>query len=317
MFYGPVLSRRFGHSLGIDLVPFKVCTYDCIYCQLGRTTNKTVERKNYVDIDFKEFKTGLKKRIKSCPNLDYVTFSGSGEPTLNRNIGKLISIAKENSNIPVAVLTGGGTLGFDDVIADIKDADLIKVSMDAPEGRLLRRINRPCREVNFKRNLSGLKTLINNFTGEIWIEIMILESINDDLDSAYMFKCLINDLGESIKKVHLNTAVRSFGKYYSKHNMKLPEASRLEDIKNILGDKAEIIGDVNYKEYDRKFVEIEEEIIELLKRRPMGIKDIAFSLGLNLNEVIKIINKLLVVCKVEHEAHDSNEYYFKSKEKKL
>ncbi|GAG87935.1 unnamed protein product, partial [marine sediment metagenome] len=129
MFYGPVLSRRFGYSLGIDLVPLKVCIYDCIYCQLGRTTDKTIERKKYMDIDFKNFKTELIKRINNSPYLDYITFSGSGEPTLNSDISKLIDIIKKNSDIPVLVLTSGGTLGFDGVVDDIKGADLIKVSL--------------------------------------------------------------------------------------------------------------------------------------------------------------------------------------------
>ena len=112
MFYGPVLSRRFGYSLGVDLVPLKVCIYDCIYCQLGRTTNKTIERKKYVDIDFKDFEIELIKRIKDCPYLDYITFSGSGEPTLNSDISKLIGIIKKISDIPVAVLTSGGPWGL-------------------------------------------------------------------------------------------------------------------------------------------------------------------------------------------------------------
>jgi len=103
LFYGPVLSRRFGYSLGIDLVPFKVCVYDCIYCQLGRTTNKTSERKRYIGIDFKDFETELIKRINDNPYIDYITFSGSGEPTLNSDIGKFIDIIKKNSNIPVLV----------------------------------------------------------------------------------------------------------------------------------------------------------------------------------------------------------------------
>jgi wyosine [tRNA(Phe)-imidazoG37] synthetase (radical SAM superfamily) len=317
LFYGPVLSRRFGYSLGIDLVPFKVCTYDCIYCQLGRTTNKTVKRKNYTDIDLKKFKTGLEKRIKSCPHLDYVTFSGSGEPTLNSSIGRLIGIAKESSSIPVAVLTGGGTLGFDDVIDDIKEADLIKVSVDATDDRLLKKINRPCREINFDKNISGLKKLKENFDGEIWVEIMILDGINDDAESAHIFKSIIDDAGEGIKKIHLNTAVRSPGRDPAKKYIKLPGVSKLEEIKNILGDKAEIIGKVDYRKYDRKLAETEEEIVSLLKRRPMEIKDIAFSLGLNLNEVIKIINKLLDEGKIKQVKNNNIVYYFKPEDKKI
>lgn len=312
MFYGPVLSRRFGYSLGIDLVYLKVCVYDCVYCQLGSTTNKTVERKKYVDIDFKDFETELKKRIKNCSYLDYITFSGSGEPTLNSDIGKLIDIIKKNSDIPVLVLTSGGTLGFDGVVDDIKRADLIKVSLDAPDNRLLGKINRPCKEVSFNRNILGLKKLLDDFSGDIWLEIMILEGINDDLDSAYMFKHIIEDLGEGIKKIHLNTAIRYSGENY----LKLPDRGRLEKIKDILGSKAQIIEKVIYKKYNRELVKIEEEIIELLKRRPVSINDIASSLSLNLNEVIKIIDKLLGEGEIKYSINENMKYYFKPKELK-
>lgn len=312
MFYGPVLSRRFGYSLGIDLVPLKVCIYDCIYCQLGRTIDKTIERKKYVDIDFKDFKTELIKRIDNSPYLEYITFSGSGEPTLSSDISKLIDIIKKNSDIPVLVLTSGGTLGFGGVVDDIKGADLIKVSLDAPDNRLLKKINRPCREVNFDKNISGLKKLLNDFSGDIWLEIMILEGINDDLDLAYMFKHIIEDLGEGIKKVHLNTAVRPSGENY----IKLPSPERLKEIKGILGKKAHVVGKVSYKKYNRELVKIEKEIIELLKRRPVGMKDIASSLGLNLNEVIKIINKLLGVGEIKYSINENMKYYFKPRSKK-
>ena len=312
MFYGPVLSRRFGYSLGIDLVYLKVCVYDCVYCQLGSTTNKTVERKKYVDIDFKDFETELKKRIKNCSYLDYITFSGSGEPTLNSDIGKLIDIIKKNSDIPVLVLTSGGTLVFDGVVDDIKRADLIKVSLDAPDNRLLGKINRPCKEVSFNRNILGLKKLLDDFSGDIWLEIMILEGINDDLDSAYMFKHIIEDLGEGIKKIHLNTAIRYSGENY----LKLPDRGRLEKIKDILGSKAQIIEKVIYKKYNRELVKIEEEIIELLKRRPVSINDIASSLSLNLNEVIKIIDKLLGEGEIKYSINENMKYYFKPKELK-
>ena len=234
IFYGPVLSRRFGYSLGIDLIPLKTCIYGCIYCQLGKTTNKTIKRKRYLDIDFNGFEAELLKKLDGCPYLNYITFSGSGEPTLNSDIARLIDIVKKVTDIPVAVLTSGGTLGFGSVIDDIKEADLLKVSLDAPDDRLLKRINRPCREVDFDKNISGLKKLLNSFNGDVWLEIMILEGINDSMDSVYKFKEIIEDLGEGIKKIHINTAVRPSGGDY----MKLPLKERLQEIKNILGKKA-------------------------------------------------------------------------------
>jgi wyosine [tRNA(Phe)-imidazoG37] synthetase (radical SAM superfamily) len=306
-----VLSRRFGYSLGADLIPLKVCVYDCVYCQLGKTTNKTIKRKKYVDIDYSEFRNELKKRIKSYPYIDYITFSGSGEPTLNSDIGKLIDIAKENSSIPVAILTSGGTLSIDGVIDDIKGADLIKVSLDASDDRLLKKINRPPKEINFDMNMYGLQKLMERFSGDIWLEIMVLGDINDGADDAYKFKSIIEQLGDGIKKIHLNTPVRSLGESKGRHPVKIPSLKKLEKIRDILGGKAIIIGDVSRRKYSSNMVEIEKEIIELLKRRPVRIKEIAFSLGLNINEVIKFINKLLNSGEIERVIRNSKEYYFK------
>ncbi|HAJ94943.1 MAG TPA: radical SAM protein [Actinobacteria bacterium] len=310
LFYGPVLSRRFGYSLGIDLIPFKVCVYDCIYCQLGRTTNKTTERKKYIDIDFDEFGSTLIKKISECKYLNYITFSGSGEPTLNSDISKLIGIIKKATNIPVAVLTCGGTLGSDDVINDIIEADIIKISLDAPDNRILKKINRPCTGVDFNKNISGLKKLLDSFSGSIWLEIMIMEGINDSLDHAAKFKELIEDLGEGIEKIHINTAVRPSGGKY----MRLPSRQKLQEIKDVLGKKAEIIGKVDTKRYSRDLLMIEDEIVGLLSRRPGTIKDIASALGINLNEAIKIIDKLFSEGKIKSKARQNINHYYIIKE---
>lgn len=310
MFYGPVLSRRFGYSLGIDLIPFKVCVYDCIYCQLGRTTNRTAERKRYIDIDFDGFESMLVKKINECQYLNYITFSGSGEPTLNSDISKLIGIIKKVTDIPVVVLTSGGTLGFDSVIDDIIEADIIKVSLDAPDNKILKKINRPCNGVDFDKNISGLKKLLSSFNGNVWLETMIMKGINDDPDSVQKFKEVIESLGEGIEKIHINTAVRPSGGEY----LRLPVKQRLQEIKDILGKKAEIIGKVDTKKYSRNLLMIEDEIVGLLKRRPATIKDIASALGINLNEAIKIIDKLFSEEIIESKARQNTKYYYMKKE---
>ena len=310
LFYGPVLSRRFGYSLGIDLIPFKICVYDCIYCQLGRTTNRTVERKRYIDIDFIEFESMLIKKIGECPYLNYIAFSGSGEPTLNTDISKLIGIIKKVTDIPVVVLTSGGTLGYDDVINDIKGADIVKVSLDAPDGDMLRKINRPCSEIDFDNNIAGLKKLMSVLSGKIWLEIMIMNGLNDSLETAGRFNKLIESLGEGIEKIHINTAVRPSGGEY----MKLPAGKKLQEIKDILGKKAEMIGKVDTKKYSRDLLRIEDEIAGLLRRRPTTIKDIASALGINLNEAIKIIDKLSNEEIIESRIGQNKKYYYVIKE---
>lgn len=311
MFYGPVLSRRFGYSLGVDVIPFKVCSYDCVYCQLGPTTLKTIERKSYLEVDINQFKKELIDKISDFPYINYVTFSGSGEPTLNLDIGQLIGAAKGVSPVPVAVLTCGATLGLPGVVEDLGQADIVKVSLDACSQDSLKKINRPAAGIDFESNLMGLKRLTQEFEGSIWLEIMVLKGINDNLGSANRFKTIIDELGSRIDKIHLNTAVRPSGGGY----IRLPDQGSLKEIKNILGSRAEIIGKVEYGQYSSNLINMEQGITELVKRRPATIADMASALGINRNEAIKICDKLMSEGKIRYSIKGSDKYYVTDKER--
>ena len=304
--YGPVLSRRFGYSLGIDIIPYKTCTYDCIYCQLGKTTNKTVERKRYTKVNIKIFLQDLKNIISSDKKIDYITFSGLGEPTLNSDIGILIDRVKEVTDIPVVVLTGGGILYKEEVVSDIKNADLIKVSLDAPNDKILKKINRPHHNINFQKNLDGLKQLLGSFNGKVWLEIMLVKGINDAIETANEFKNIIDAIGNGIEKIHLNTTVRPTGG----KNVLIPDSKRLLEIKEILGEKAKVIKYKKTKLQDKKRKNLENDIIELAKRRPVSAKDISDSLEVNLNEVIKSLRELLIKDKINNKVYNNIKYYY-------
>jgi wyosine [tRNA(Phe)-imidazoG37] synthetase (radical SAM superfamily) len=307
--YGPVLSRRFGYSLGIDIIPYKICTYDCIYCQLGKTTNKTVERKRYIKVNIKKFLGNLKDVVNSNKRIDYITFSGLGEPTLNSDIGMLIGRVKEITNIPVAVLTGGGLLYKEDVVNDIKNADLIKVSLDAPNDKILKKINRPHHNINFQNNLDGLKQLLGSFNGKVWLEIMLVKGLNDGIDEANEFKNIINDIdiiGNGIEKIHLNTSVRPTGG----KNVLIPDSKRLLKIREILGKKTEIIQYSKVELQTKHRDNLENDIVELVKRRPVSAKDISDSLEVNLNEVIKSLRELLIKDKIKNKVYNNSKYYY-------
>ena len=174
--YGPVPSRRLGRSLGVDLVPFKTCSYDCIYCQLGRTTNKTTERKEYVPVD--DVLEELAEKLRSEPGPDYVGLAGSGEPTLHARIGDLIAGIKRLTSVPVAVLTNGSMLWRSDVRAGIAEADLVMPSLDAGTPRRFERVNRPHRDISFEKMVDGLVTFCAVFRGKVWLEVFVLAGIN-------------------------------------------------------------------------------------------------------------------------------------------
>ncbi|MDZ7838044.1 MAG: radical SAM protein [Actinomycetota bacterium] len=256
-------------------MPFKVCVYNCVYCQLGPTTQKTTDRKRYLNIDLDKFGKELNKKIEEFPYIDYVTFSGSGEPTLNSDIGRLIETAKLNSPVPVVVLTSGGTLGLEGVAEDLKNADIVKVSLDACSQEMLEKINRPAEGVRFEKNIEGIKRLINISGARIWLEIMIMAGINDDTASAHKFKGTVEDFDQGIEKIHLNTAVRPWGKGY----MRLPQRKRLEQIKDVLGPESR-------DNWQSELWEIQQQPgpdgtgnRRTYKRRPVTIADISSALG--------------------------------------
>ena len=200
--FGPVPSRRLGRSLGVDLVPFKTCSYDCIYCQLGRTTCRTVNRQEWVPMDV--VLDELKLKLASRP--DYITLSGSGEPTLHSRLGELIEHIQAMTAVPVAVLTNASLLWQKEVREEVALADVVLPSLDAPDPERFAFINRPHPEITFDRLLDGLEMFRRECAGKYWLEVMLL-------DGYTTLPPQVRQLAEYVRrirpdKVQLNTAVR-------------------------------------------------------------------------------------------------------------
>ncbi|MFO7828052.1 MAG: radical SAM protein, partial [Bacteroidales bacterium] len=171
--FGPVPSRRLGMSLGVDLVPHKVCTLNCVYCECGATTNLTTNRKEYVS--YNEIINELKDYFGKNEKPDYITFSGAGEPTLNIHIGKVIDFLKQNyPDIPIAVLTNGSLLSDQKVRSELLKASLVLPSLDAANNKTFKKIDRPSKDLDINDYINGLIQFSNEFKGKIWLEIMIL-----------------------------------------------------------------------------------------------------------------------------------------------
>ncbi len=168
--FGPVPSRRLGRSLGVDLVPFKTYSYDCIYCQLGRTTNKTIERREWTPID--AVLDEVKENIAARP--DYITLSGFGEPTLCTHLGELIKGIRSFTDIPVAVLTNGSLLWQKEVRREVAASQLIVPSLDAGNARMFEAVNRPHEDLSFEQMIEGLIALREEFSGDIWLDVFPL-----------------------------------------------------------------------------------------------------------------------------------------------
>jgi wyosine [tRNA(Phe)-imidazoG37] synthetase (radical SAM superfamily) len=282
--YGPVPSRRLGRSLGIDIVPLKVCTLDCVYCQLGRTTNKAIERKNYTDIE--AVLSELKKRLAQGLVADFITISGSGEPTLHSRLGELISGIKEISCIPVALITNGTLLYRQDVRAGCAKADVVLPSLDAGDERTFQRINRPYKDFSVEKLISGLCAFRNEYAGQIWLEVFLVEGLNTNPEQIVKIKDAIDRIHPD--KVQLNTAVRPT----AEPNIKSVDAEKLRSIANQLGEKCEVVADFFLRHHDEHIEGKVEDVLSMLKRRPCTLEDIYRGLNINSTEALKYITHL-------------------------
>lgn len=280
--FGPVPSRRLGSSLGVDLVPYKVCSFDCIYCQLGRTTDKTLARKEYVPIA--DVLAEVKDFIDSGQMCDYITLSSSGEPTLNSMMGKLIKEIKNLTNIPVSVLTNASLIGDQIVREELGYADVVLPSLDVFTQEVFERLHRPHSEIKLEKIVEGLMEFTKDFKGEVWVEVMLVKGVNDGQSE-------LTELANTLKKIkpdriQLNTVVRPPAEEYAKP---LTE-DRLNEVAGLL--EGDVIADFKRRETEAYMGDKEQLIIDLLKRRPCTLTDISSALGFHENEVLKYIETL-------------------------
>jgi len=283
--YGPVPSRRLGRSLGVDLVPLKVCSYDCIYCQLGQTKQRTIERKPYIPA--KEILVQVREKLEEGVHADCITLAGSGEPTLNTEIGPLIHEIKQLTQIPVAVLTNGSLLDTREVRDSLMEADAVLPSLDAHDEEGFQAINRPHPEIKLESIVDGLLKFRKEYSGQIWLEVFILDGINATPTDATQFKHLIEKVNP--QKVHVNTAVRPPAETYAR---RVP-VQEMTTFCNIIGEQAEVITPFKDTERHGRGADIEEDLLNILARRPCTLDDISSALNVHRNEILKYIEPLM------------------------
>jgi wyosine [tRNA(Phe)-imidazoG37] synthetase (radical SAM superfamily) len=280
--FGPVLSRRLGRSLGVDTVPLKTCTYDCVYCQLGRTPGKTAKIKKYSSPD--DILVELGEALEEA-EADYITISGSGEPSLNSETGNLISGIKKISGIPVCVITNGSLLSRKEVRERLEGADLVIPSLDAGDEETFKRINRPHNSISFRGAAEGIRAFSKEFSGKLRLEVMLVKGINDSVKNLENFLPLIESINPD--RIQLNTVVRppAYSGIYGVSPEKLKQAA------GIFGPKAEIIAPVKTPAGGR--AGSLEEVLATIRRRPSTVEDISSYLGMNISEALKHITRLV------------------------
>jgi len=285
--FGPVPSRRLGISLGLDLVPKKVCSIDCVYCEVGKTTKLSVDRKAYIEAD--KIKAELEHFLENNPKPDYITITASGEPTLNENLGEILQFIKhDNPGISVALITNGTLLHDKKVREAMMDVDLVLPSLDAATEEVFRKINRPHKDLDFEQYIKGLIDFCNEFKGKIWLEVFILPGYNDSENELTELKKLI------LKIKHDSVQLNTLDRPGTVANLRGATQNELQGVINFWQlDNVEIIAKPKQENKELSYrKDIENAILETISRRPCTLEDLSTILGMCNEEVSKCIEVL-------------------------
>ena len=299
--YGPVPSRRLGFSLGVDLFPSKTCSFDCIYCQLGRGGKKTAVRKTFRPA--RRVLADIRAALKAGHKIDTITFSGSGEPTLHSGIGGLIREIRKMTKVPVAVLTNASLLGRKDVRDELKAADIVAPSLDAALTPVWKKVNRPLPSLDLEDIVEGLASFRKVFKGRLWLEVMLVKGVNDGPGNIESLRKAIARIKPD--KVQLNTVTRP----PADKSAGALSAEELESVRRRLGGPAEVIADFRAKAQTPSGRRLTEVLFGLIRRRPVTLEDMASSLGETRAALEPRLEALLAERRITRESLKGRVYY--------
>jgi wyosine [tRNA(Phe)-imidazoG37] synthetase (radical SAM superfamily) len=281
------------------VLPPKTCTYDCIYCQLGRTTHKTVERSEFVPLE--DVLEEIRRKLGEESDVDYITLVGSGEPTLYSRLGDFIAGVKFMTDVPVAVITNGSLLWQPDVRAELLQADLVIPSLDVAGAAMFQEVNRPHDAISFERMVDGLVAFRNEFSKQFWLEVLLLDGVTDDQVAR------IKVLADKIRpdRIQLNTAVRP----PTCSTARPLTAEALERFAAMLGERAEVVVDVAAKDEAATRTARTEEVLNMLRRHPASVPETAVNLSITEQNARECIDALLALEEIEEHRLEKGTYY--------
>jgi wyosine [tRNA(Phe)-imidazoG37] synthetase (radical SAM superfamily) len=282
--FGPVPSRRFGRSLGIDLVPLKTCTLDCVFCQLGRTPAKTLERKDYVPIDM--VISQLQEWLAADNQADVLTLSGSGEPTLHAHFDRVLEFINSHSDIPSLLLTNATLLNLPEVRTAAAQAAMVKTSLCAWDHKSFQRINRPHPALDFSSFVQGQLEFRDEFQGQLILEVFLLKGVSNSPDQIQA----LADIARRITpdRIHLNTVERP----PAESSAKPVSLETLEWARSLFTPTAELARSSAQAGKEQTGTD-EAAILETIRRRPCTLSDLAAIYGLHQNEIAKYVTRLV------------------------
>ena len=299
--YGPVPSRRLGRSLGVDLVPHKTCSLNCVYCQLGPTPETTLRRAEYVPVE--EVLQEVKERLAEGRPVDYVTLGGSGEPTLHSSFGRVAEGIRELTRLPLALLTNGALFWLPEVRRACRAIDVVIPSLDAGDEETFQRVNRPHKDLTLEKIVGGMAALRDEFPGQLWLEVFVVLGVNSSDSDVAALKRHVDLIRPD--KVQLNTAVRPPAEGF----VQPVPAKRMEEICALLGPKAEVIADVEALALAPLAEATCRDALEMLRRRPCTLDDVATGLAIHRNEATKYLRQLAEAGDVIQKRRDGRVFY--------
>ena len=298
--FGPVPSRRLGRSLGVDLVPLKTCSYDCLYCQAGRTTCKSAVPAAYHPVE--DVLRELEERLLSH-SPDVITFSGSGEPTLHAGIHHVIAGIRFLTDTRVAVLTNGSLLAVSEVRERLLGADLVMPTLCTVKEKTFQRIHRPEASLRLDSIMTGMERFREEFQGRMDLEVVLLRGINDNDEEIAGLARAVDRIRPD--RIQLNTVVRP----PSEPDAMALDRGRLEEIRGFLGEKAEVIAFVPLDREAEDTAAFAQTIRGMSERRPIRVRDVAEALSLDPREAEKLIHALTAEGRLRVRTYAGEPYY--------
>jgi wyosine [tRNA(Phe)-imidazoG37] synthetase (radical SAM superfamily) len=303
--FGPVPSRRLGMSLGVDVIPKKVCTLDCVYCEVGVTDKRALRRREYFPAE--AIIAEVEDALARHGNVDHISFSGSGEPTLNSRLGEIIRAVKQMTSIPVAVITNGTLFSLEDVRYDLMAADIVLPSLDAATQEVFEKIDRPHPQLRIDTIIEGLKQFRTEYKGQIWLEIMLAKGYNDQESEIRKLEEVIR--GMRPDKIQLNTVIRP----PSESGVEPVSQSRMKEIQALFGEQCEIIGTFDKHVGGDTGKSNSTEILALLERRAMTLDGLVSSQNASKDSIVESLRALKDAGLIVSFVHQNVEH-FRAKE---
>ncbi|MCD6394722.1 MAG: radical SAM protein, partial [Planctomycetes bacterium] len=288
-------------SLGVDIVPLKTCTQNCIYCQLGIACKQIMQRQSFVSVE--EVLHQLKAKLTDELRADFITFSGSGEPTLNKDIGKIIDGMRKLTDMRIAIITNGTLLSDPQVRADCCKADVVLPSLDAGDAETFEKINHPHTDIRFEKFVEGLCRFRDEYDGQIWLEVFLVASVNTGADQIEKMSRIIERIRPD--KVQLNTAVRPTVESAARQ----VGEEELCEIAGRLAPDAEVIADFARNREEPGALPNVDGVLEMLKRRPCSLEDICNGLGISRRQAGGHIAVLESQNKIASQIRDDKIFY--------